>query len=137
MTFAGGDNFAVIGSLTRDFGGNEIDGSFLKACTLPDDADIAKEMKLTANDIEGGCRLEDGSVVLADVEFSKKQEKKTACFTVNGHAVNAVYKGVFAIKLTDNGKIEKAACGDCALLEVSGEKIAVPDKPQDILIFEK
>ena len=60
-----------------------------------------------------------------------------ACFTVNGHAVNAVYKGVFAIKLTDNGKIEKAACGDCALLEVSGEKIAVPDKPQDILIFEK
>lgn len=136
-TFAGGDNFAVIGSLTRDFGGNEIDGSFLKACTLPDDADIAKEMKLTANDIEGGCRLEDGSVVLADVGFSQKQEEKTACFTVNGHAVNAVYKGVFAIKLTDNGKIEKAACGDCALLEVSGEKIAVPDKPQDILIFEK
>ncbi len=135
--FATADNFAVIGSLTRDFYGNKVDGGFLEYSTLPDDADIAKAMSLTKNKYDGGCLLEDGSVVIADVGYSQKQEEKTACFTVNGHSVNATYKGVFAIKLKDNGEIEKAACGDCALLEVNGEKITIPHKPQDILICEK
>ncbi|MBE6770283.1 MAG: hypothetical protein E7548_05965 [Ruminococcaceae bacterium] len=135
--FATADNFAVIGSLTHDFDGNKVDGGFLEDSTLPDDADIAKEMSLTKNKYDGGCLLEDGSVVIADVGYSQKQEEKTVCFTVNGHSVNATYKGVFAIKLKDNGEIEKAACGDCALLEVNGEKIAIPHRPQDILICEK
>lgn len=135
--FAAEDNFAVIGELTHGFTGEEVDGSFLSGRTLLEDADIAEEMKLTPNKIEGGCELEDGSVVIADTEFSREKKERTLEIEVSGHKVKASYKGVFAIKLDKGGKLQKAACGDCAFLQIDGEKIIETENPTDIFIIKE
>jgi hypothetical protein len=123
--------------LTHGFTGEEVDGSFLTGRTLLEDADIAEEMKLTPNKIEGGCELEDGSVVVADTEFSREKKERTLEIEVSGHKVKASYKGVFAIKLDKGGKLQKAACGDCAFLQIDGEKIIETENPTDIFIIKE
>ncbi len=135
--FAAHGNLAVIGELTHDFNGEEVNAEFLKPYQIGEDADIAAVLKLTKNRIEGGYELEDGSVVLSDIGYATERKERSDQLCVAGHTVDVTYQGVFAVKLNDSGKIEKAVCGDCRFLALDGETLVDTDTPQDIWLSQE
>lgn len=136
-TFASHGNLAVIGDLTHDFNGESVDAEFLAPYRIGEEADIAAFMQLTKNPIKGGCELEDGSVVLADVAYARERKERTDRVAVGGHTVEVTYQGICAVKWNESGEIEKAVCGDCRALVIDGETMIHTDKPQDICLIQK
>lgn len=135
--FAAHGNLAVIGELTHDFNGEAVNADFLKPYQIGEEADIADVLKLTKNPIESGYEIEDGSVVLADTGYSTQKKERSDQICVAGHTVDVTYQGVFAVKLNDCGKIEKAVCGDCRYLALDGEALVDTNTPQDIWISQE
>ena len=111
-----GAKIRVIGTLTRLFDGTEADGSFLSDHTVDYGCDIAKELSLPLNDIEGGCRLVDGSVVMSNYESVKSGKPHIAKFDLNGDAYEVTYIGCFAMKADG----ERLVCGELVDMKKNG-----------------
>ena len=111
-----GAKIRIIGTLTRYFDGTEADGSFLSANTVNYDCDIANELSLPLNDIEGGCRLEDGSVAMSNYESVKNGIPHTAKFDLNGDDYEVTYIGCFAMKADG----ERLVCGELVDMKKNG-----------------
>ncbi len=63
-----------------------------------------------------GGSLSDGSVILTDLRSFQTHTPKGFAVNINGHLFSGSYEGVFAIKASKEGTIEKLACGECGPL---------------------
>ena len=117
-----GAKIRVIGTISKYFDGTEADGGFLSGVTVDYDCDIAKELSLELNDIAGGCRLTDGSVVMSSYDSVKTGKPHTARFSLNGDEYEVSYIGCFAMKKDG----ESLVCGELADLKKNG-KTYLPD----------
>lgn len=124
---------SVIGTVCRDFCGQPVDAG-LESITLPENAHIPTELGLTAATIENGCLLEDGSVVLTDLASIKEADYCQRSFTLQGHNCLARFRGVFALKLNEDGSICKLASGNLQLLQIDGCTVVSNNGEQDCLM---
>lgn len=127
------------GAATRDFYGRPIlhqfaaiaVGARVKNFNLAD-VDKLGVSKDPLQD-EGGA-LEDGSVILTDLPSLQNDAPKHFNITVNGHRFSGSYEGVFAIRASTKGSIEKLACGHCGPLSRDGQEILSLRAPADFVL---
>jgi hypothetical protein len=81
-----------------------------------------------------GGELEDGSVILTDLSSLESDQPRSFSIDVNGHRFSGSYEGVFALKATKNGDIEKLACGACSSLSRDGKPVLRLAKPADLVL---
>ena len=81
-----------------------------------------------------GGELEDGSIILTDLNSIEINQMKTFAVDVNGHRFSGAYMGVFALKAASDGAIEKLACGACAGLSRDGREVLNLKTPADIVV---
>jgi hypothetical protein len=81
-----------------------------------------------------GGELEDGSIILTDLDSLEKNKPKKFSVEVNGHRFSGEYEGVFALKSGSDGRIEKLACGNCSTLLRDGQIVAVLRRRADVVL---
>jgi hypothetical protein len=81
-----------------------------------------------------GGELEDGSIILTDLDSLERNEPKRFSVQVNGHQFSGDYEGVFALKAGSDGHIEKLACGSCSTLARDGHIVAALRRRADIVL---
>lgn len=116
-------NIRMIGKVSRTFEGMPYDGEYFDRVTIHEDCDIQQEMNLCKNDILDGCRLTDGSVVISNYESLRDDVDCETEFEIKGNKYNVVFRGVFAIKVSDTGCVEKLAAGHLSELKQNGQAI--------------
>lgn len=134
-------NFKVIGALSRGFDGSVLDGGFLAPFTVaPTTPDTSLMLKQTAealglrpNDIENGCRLSDGSVVMSHYESVRDGEPCTARFVLDGETIEVNFIGSFAIKTDGRGQVQKLVSGELLSLSRRGEELLPDLRGRDVL----
>lgn len=130
------------GTATRDFDGKPIEKQFaaieagarVKSFSI-DDVDKLGVTKDPLRDIGGS--LEDGSVILTDLNSLQQNAPKSFEISVNGHRYSGSYEGVLAIKATKDGTLEKLACGYCGSLLRDGRELLRLEKPADVVLLRK
>jgi hypothetical protein len=127
------------GSATRDFDGSPVDEIFAQiaahARAKQFSVDQIAELGVEKSPFqETGGELEDGSVILTDLNSLETSQPKTFSVAVNGHQFNGAYSGVFALKAAADGRILKLACGGCASLSRDGREILRLDHATDFLL---
>ena len=129
----------IIGDYTHNFDGEKIEHSIGKEFFIDENADIPTLMKLEANKIENGCVLEDSSVVISDYDSVKNNDFCKYSFEDKGHCYEASFRGTFAIKTDEYGKIEKLVAGNFRHLKKDGEMLLSSDGKEDYINidFEK
>ncbi len=123
--------------MTRDFDGNPVSLDGASEVTLKEDCDIPEEMKLTANPIPDGCVLEDGSVVIANGDSIRDTEFCTYDFPAGGFPCRATFRGVMAVRIGEDGGIERLAAGNLKEFRIGGKCVLKADGAGDCLILEK
>lgn len=126
-----GYDLKIIGDLTWDFEGNPAGITFGPDVMLTEDSDIAAQMHLTPNPIPDGAMLEDGSVVITNEESIAQDQFCTYRFGVGKFECEATFRGVLAVKLRENGSIEKMAAGNLKEFFVDGKRVLHFDGEQD------
>lgn len=126
----------ILGRIDRDFFGAAVDSRDFEAVTLEETADIPASLQLSANPIENGCVLADGTVVISSYDSVKNNASENISLEINGHVFEAEYQGVFAVKADESGKIVKIACGGCKSLRRDGRTLFADEAGQDILVSE-
>ena len=111
----------VMGTLTRDFDGKAVDGSFLDKVAASDALAAAEALGAVKNDVAHGCRLADGSVVISHYESVRDDAPCTALFTLDGAQIEATFIGSFAIKTDGRGAVEKLVSGKLLSLKRDGD----------------
>jgi hypothetical protein len=128
------------GNATRDFDGRPIAGLF---------AGIAARARVRGFSVEQiaklgveksplrdtGGELEDGSIILTDLNSLRTGQAKSFSVEVNGHAFSGSYVGVFALKADARGEIEKLACGACGALSRDGHRILKLQRAADLVLI--
>jgi hypothetical protein len=127
------------GSATRDFNGSKIDQIFaeiaIRAKVKQFSVDQIEELGVERSPLhEVGGELEDGSVILTDLDLIESDQPKPFSVEVNGHEFSGAYIGVFALKAAADGRILKLACGGCATLSRDGHEILRLDKSTDVVL---
>ena len=116
------------GSATREFDGSPIDQIFdaiaTRARVRGFSADKIAELGVEKSPLrdEGG-ELEDGSVILTDLDSLETGQPKPFTVAVNGHQFSGAYVGVFALKAAASGRILKVACGGCQTISRDGHEV--------------
>ena len=113
----------IVGNLNKDFNGDEYDNKFHSGIFIEENDNVADELNLKKNIIENGCLLEDGSVVISDYNSILNNEFCEYEFKVNDNLCIATFKGALALKITENGEIEKLVAGNLKSLTINDEKI--------------
>ena len=113
----------IVGNLNKDFNGDEYDNKFHSGIFIEENDNVADELNLKKNIIENGCLLEDGSVVISDYNSILNNEFCEYEFKVNNNLCIATFKGIFALKITENGEVEKLVAGNLKSLTINGKKI--------------
>ena len=127
------------GNATRNFEGAPIGNVFKKIVARARVAgfSVDKIQQLgvqtsTLRDIGG--ELEDGSIILSDLNSLEAGQPRKFEVEVNGHHFSGGYVGVFALKAAPNGSIQKLACGDCSSLSRDGHEVLSLRAPADIVL---
>lgn len=127
------------GKASRDFAGEPMDAAYAR---------IAAQARVVGFSVEGiaklgvqksalrdlGGELEDGSVILTDLESLRGGESKSFDVEVNGHRFSGSYRGVFALKSDAEGTLEKVACGACSELRRDGRLVVKLKHPADLVL---
>ena len=134
-----GGALMIEGEATRDFDGQPIAKVFsaIAARARVRTFDVAQIDKLgiAKSDLRGiGGTLEDGSVVLTDLNSLETATPKSFSLTVNGHHFSGDYVGVFALKADAKGEIQKLACGECSTLTRDGHTIVTVRQRVDLVL---
>ena len=123
-----GGALMIEGSVTRGFDGAPVGDQFQKitAHARATEFDIDKIAALgiqpsALRDIGG--TLEDGSVILTDLNSLETGKPQPFSVAVNGHSFTGSYIGVLALKTNADGLIQKFACGGCSSLSPDGREI--------------
>jgi hypothetical protein len=121
-----GGRLMMEGAATRDFDGAPIDDLFSKiagkAAVNGFGVDKIPQLGVEPSplrDIGGG--LEDGSIILTDLNSLESHQPKPFSIDLEGHHFSGSYEGVLALKAAPNGAIEKLACGACSSLDRDGK----------------
>lgn len=125
---AHGGPLMLEGTATRDFDGNPLGSSLeriaARARVKGFSVDRVGDLGIAKSPLQGiGGELEDGSVILTDLDSLETKSPKTFSVKVNGHQFTGAYIGVFALKAAATGRIEKLACGGCTHLLRDGKQI--------------
>jgi len=127
------------GNATRDFNGVPIRSEFAKIAARARvrgfSVDKLPELDVQKSPLDGiGGELEDGSIILTDLNSLERSQPKTFTVEVNGHSFRGAYVGVFALKAANDGTIEKLACGECRPLRRDGREILSLSTPADLVL---
>ena len=127
------------GNATRDFNGVPIRSEFAKIAARARvrgfSMDKFPELGLQKSPLNGiGGELEDGSVILTDLDSLETNQPKKFTVEVNGHSFSGAYIGVFALKAAKDGTLEKLACGGCRPLRRDGRKVLSLRSPVDLVL---
>jgi hypothetical protein len=127
------------GNATRDFYGVPIGSEFNKiaarARVLGFSVDKLPVLGVERSPLDGiGGELEDGSVILTDLNSLQTRQAKTFNVEVNGHSFSGAYVGLFALKAAKDGTIEKLACGECRPLLRDGREALRLRTPADLVL---
>lgn len=127
------------GDATRDFDGFPVDQVFAeiaaRARVKQFSVDRIAELGVEKSPLQGiGGELEDGSVILTDLNSLEAAQPKSFSVKVNGHEFSGAYVGVFALKAAADGRILKLACGGCASLSRDGREILSLEKATDLVL---
>jgi hypothetical protein len=134
-----GGALMVEGTATRDFVGVPITDVFRSI------AEKARVRGFSVESIEKlgversrlrdvGGELEDGSVILTDLDSLRAGTVKAFSIQVNGHRFSGSYQGVFALKSDADGTVEKLACGNCSEVRRDGRVVMRLQTPADIVV---
>lgn len=127
------------GTATRDFNGLPISTLFDR---------IAARARVRQFSIEGiaklgiaksplqsiGGELEDGSIILTDLDSLESGQPRSFVVEVNGHQFAGSYIGVFALKAAPDGGLQKLACGGCGPLSRDGHIVFSLRSPADVVL---
>lgn len=95
--------------------------------------EAATSLGVESNDIENGCRLTDGSVVISHYESLRDGLPYTASFELGGKQYEVSFMGTFAIKTDAAGEIEKLVCAELCELTRNGEPLLPELRGKEIL----
>ena len=137
-----GGSLMLEGKATRDFYGRPIGNLFEqiadRACVRRFNISAVDKLGITRDPLRAiGGRLADGSIILTDLPSLQTNTPKSFDVTVNGHHFSGSYEGVFALKASMNGTIEKLACGHCGPLSRDGHEALSLRKPADIVLKDE
>lgn len=127
------------GNATRDFDGNPIAAQFEKIAARARvhgfSVDKIAELGVEKSSLRNtGGELEDGSIILTDLDSLRSGQPEPFSIEVNGHNFSGSYVGVFAIKADASGRIEKLACGECGALSRDGHPALELQHPADFVL---
>ncbi|HZL28917.1 MAG TPA: hypothetical protein VFC39_20495 [Acidobacteriaceae bacterium] len=127
------------GEATRDFDGQPIGSVFARiaarARVKQFSVDRIAELGVAKSALRDvGGELEDGSVILTDLNSLETNQPKSFSVEVNGHRFSGAYVGVFALKAARDGSIEKVACGGCSALSRDGHVVLGLRNAADIVL---
>jgi hypothetical protein len=74
-------------------------------------------------------------VILTDLPSLQQKSPKAFTTNVNGHEFSGTFEGVFAIKASSQGTIQKLACGECGTLSRDGQQVMSLKSPADLVIL--
>jgi hypothetical protein len=129
-----GGHLMIEGELTRDFSGRDASAAWKKI------ASRTRFTHLSIQDIPSlgvardafapsGSRLVDGSLVETDLASIQNDTPKKFDFQLSGHEFTGSFIGLVALKVSDDGVVEKFACGHCSPLLRDGKAILnLPDQ---------
>ena len=128
------------GAATRDFDGAPIGAPFAKIAARARvrgfSVDKIAELGIEKSPLRDiGGELEDGSIVLTDLDSLETNQPKAFSVQVNGHRFSGAYVGVFALKASAAGTVEKLACGSCAALARDGNEMLRLRNPADLVLM--
>jgi hypothetical protein len=127
------------GAATRDFDGKPLGSIFdrieSRARVKSFSVESIPQLGVEKSPLQGiGGELEDGSIILTDLNSLETKLPKPFTVDVNGHRFSGAYVGVFALKAEANGSIEKLACGACSTLSRDGHQVLRLRSAADLLL---
>ncbi|MGH9598268.1 MAG: hypothetical protein ACRD27_00275, partial [Terracidiphilus sp.] len=127
------------GTATRDFNGIPISGLFARIAARARvrgfSVDGIGRLGVAKSPLQGiGGELEDGSIILTDLDSLETGRPRAFSVEVNGHRFSGSYIGVFAIKAARDGAIQKLACGGCGPLSRDGHAVFSLRRPADLVL---
>lgn len=128
-----GYDLKILGELTWDFDGKQVELQANPATFLAQEADIPAEMHLTPNSIPDGCVLADQSVVITNYDSIARERYCSYRFHVGEYCCEATFKGVLAVKLDESGKLERLAAGNLKTFAIDGTEVLSLDGEEDCL----
>lgn len=135
-----GNRLMIEGYATHDFDGNDCKEQFSRISQKAEMIDFSVETIINTgvkiNTISQGCILEDGSVIMTDLNSILYEKPLEFSVPINGYVFKGSYIGTMAIKATENGRVEKFVCGGFKELLRDGEKIISLNTIADTILLE-
>jgi hypothetical protein len=136
-----GGKLMLEGDATRDFDANDISSRFsviknratVKAFSI---ASIG-QLGIQKNVIKNGTINADGSYVFTDLKSLKNNQFASFSFYNNHNHYTGTYKGLAAIKLNEQGGLEKIAATQFSSLKKNGKEILGLNKSADMFLTQK
>lgn len=127
------------GDATRDFDGQPVGALFNKIAARARVRGFSVEkipqLGIQKSSLDGiGGELEDGSIILTDLNSLETNLAKPFSIQMNGHRFSGGYVGVFALKAGVDGSIEKLACGGCSTLSRDGHEVLRLREAADLVL---
>lgn len=127
------------GDATREFDGRPVGGVFseiaARARVRGFSVEKIPQLGVERSRLDGiGGELEDGSIILTDLDSLQKNVAKRFSVKVNGHLFEGSFVGVFALKAGADGGIEKLACGECSALSRDGHEVVHLRTASDLVL---
>jgi hypothetical protein len=127
------------GKATRDFDGQPADDIFsaiaARARVGGFSVEQIPQLNIERSPLQAvGGELEDGSIILTDLPSLESGQPRPFSVEVSGHRFNGAYVGVFALKATADGRIEKLACGGCTTLSRDSREILRLNNAADLIL---
>ena len=134
-----GGRLMLEGVATRDFDGAPIDGLFSKiagkAAVNGFSVDKIPQLGVEPSPLRDiGGELEDGSIILTDLNSLESHQPKQFSIDLDGHHFSGSFEGVFALKVAKDGAIEKLACGACSSLDRDGKPVLRLANSADLIL---
>lgn len=128
------------GTATRDFNGIPVSAQFdriaARARVRHFSVDDLGKLGITKSPLDGiGGELEDGSIILTDLDSLENGLPRSFVTEVNGHQFAGSYIGAFALKAAPDGTIQKLACGGCGPLSRDGRVVFSLQSPADVVVM--
>ncbi|MGI5895206.1 MAG: hypothetical protein ACOX6P_11565 [Candidatus Merdivicinus sp.] len=130
-----GLNVRMIGEFGRDYDGNELPldtKRWMKAISMDEEENIIAEMKLPIQTVPDECWLENGACVYSSYESFETGIPRAFSCKVGDTLWEGEYIGCAAIQCSEDGKLEKFACGGFTKLLRNGRVYLEAEESCDI-----
>ncbi len=131
-------NVIIEGEATRDFNGADITERFnqirKQAAPMTLETASLEQLGVFKNDIEGGCRLVDGSVLIVNEKAVLGNQEVVLHCTISGKTYFVTCTGLLAIKVDNQGQIEKLAASGLRRVTMEGGLIWDTNTSEDCVL---